>query len=428
MTSDNVSIEHAHQLRGVVRVPGDKSTSHRALMISALADGTSRIEGLSTGNDVASSAMIMEQLGAHVERDGSVVFVTGPEEGLRAAIAPLDCGNSGTTMRLLTGLVSSIHGDHDLVGDASLSQRPMDRVAIPLELMGALVQGRGKSVTAPLHVQGRSTLRAIDYHVPHASAQVKSSILFAGLVAQGVSSVLEDVRTRSTTEDMFRSAGINVESDDVAQGRRVTLHPGRPEACHWTVPGDPSQAAFFCVLGAVHRDAVLNIIDIDASPERTGFVGVLQRMGATIESEHRGTHLSLAVSSSALVATEIHSREIPSVDEVPILVVAASAATGVSAFRQMNELRIKESDRFEGSMELSRRLGCRVWSDGDDFFVEGIGGAEKFSTFEIDAELDHRMVMAAAVAGSAGSGCRIAGSATVASSYPHFFGDLAALQ
>jgi 3-phosphoshikimate 1-carboxyvinyltransferase len=151
-------------------------------------------------------------------------------------------------------------------------------------------------------------------------------------------------------------------------------------------------------------------------------------MGATIESEHRGTHLSLAVSSSALVATEIHSREIPSVDEVPILVVAASAATGVSAFRQMNELRIKESDRFEGSMELSRRLGCRVWSDGDDFFVEGIGGAEKFSTFEIDAELDHRMVMAAAVAGSAGSGCRIAGSATVASSYPHFFGDLAALQ
>ncbi len=426
--SDGVAIEPARALRGAVRVPGDKSTSHRALMISALANGASRIEGLSPGEDVASSARIMQELGAKVTRDGDVVHVSGPEEGLRASANPLDCGNSGTTMRLLTGLVSAIDGEHELIGDASLSQRPMDRVAVPLEQMGALVRGQGERVTAPLRVRGRAALRAIAYRVPVPSAQVKSSILFAALNATGTTSVREDVRTRSTTEDMFRDAGIDLESENEGFGRYVVLQPGRPKACSWSVPGDPSQAAFFCVLGAVHHDASIEILNIDASPERTGFVGVLQRMGASIDFDRGARHLSLTSSSSSLEATEIHSSEIPSVDEVPVLAVAAAAATGVSAFRAMGELRIKESDRFEGAMELTRKLGCRVWSDGDDFFIEGLASAEDFVRFDIDAGLDHRMVMAAAVAGAAGAGCTILGSSTVASSYPHFFDDLVSLQ
>ncbi len=197
-------------------------------MISGLAEGTSSIEGLSAGHDVGSSSKIMTQLGAEVERDGERLLVTGARDGLVPSSAPLDCGNSGTTMRLLTGLVSAIEGEHHLVGDRSLSLRPMDRVARPLGRMGALVEGVGERVTAPLRVLGSSRLRAIDYLVPEPSAQVKSAILIAGLSANGVTTVHEKLRTRTTTEDMFRLAGIDVESRDEKDGRSVTLHPGRP--------------------------------------------------------------------------------------------------------------------------------------------------------------------------------------------------------
>jgi len=425
--SDEQPVKASTKLRGLVQVPGDKSSSHRALLISALASGESVIDGLSPGADVRATAVIIGRLGAEVDQQGSSLHVLGPDEGLRPSTFALDCGNSGTTMRLLAGLVSGVEGVHDLVGDASLSARPMDRVAVPLGLMGAVVEGGGERVTAPLRVHGRAALRAIDYHVPTASAQVKSSILFAGLRANARTTVREDVRTRRTTEDMFRLAGIEIDSVDNGEGRVVTLRPGRPRASSWFVAGDPSQAAFFSVLGAIHDDAQIEIANIDATPERTGFVGVLVRMGADLLVEPRGSQLSLRARSSALVGIEVHSSDVPSVDEVPVLAVAAAAATGVSAFRDMGELRLKESDRFEGALDLVRRLGCRAWAEGDDFFIEGLASARRFSPFEIDAHLDHRMVMAAAVAGSAGQGCVIGGAATVSSSYPGFFSDLAAL-
>lgn len=304
----------------------------------------------------------------------------------------------------------------------------MDRVAIPLTLMGATVTGEGPRITAPLTIVGRSHLRGIDYHVPTASAQVKSSILLAGLFAQGPSTVFEDVRTRTTTEDMLRLAGVSVSSLDVDAGRRVSLTPGRPLAHSWRVPSDPSQAAFFCVLGLVHPHADIEIVDVEDSPERTGFVRVLQRMGADLVERPGSSGVTLRARSSALAATEIHAAEIPSVDEVPALSVAAAAATGVSSFRDMGELRLKESDRFEGSMALARLLGCRVWSEGDDFFIEGLAGADAFSSFAINAGLDHRIVMSSAVAGAAGHGCDIDGSDTVSSSYPGFFDDVAGLR
>lgn len=420
-------VEHAVQLRGSVRVPGDKSASHRALMLSALASGESTITGLSPGEDVASTSAILEQLGARrVDEDG-LVRLLGPDEGLHPSAAPLDCGNSGTTMRLLCGLVSGVRGAHQLVGDASLSKRPMDRVATPLGLMGSSVRGRGSSLTAPLTVESPKQLRGIDYHVPIASAQVKSAILLAGLSAEGATTVLEDVRTRSTTEDMLRASGIALVSDDRGAGRRVTLTPGRPRRHDWVVPGDPSQAAFFAVLGAIHPDAALEVLSLDDAPERVGFVSVLARMGAEVSLVDHGAFHALRARSSSLRATEVRADEVPSVDEVPVLSVAACAANGVSAFRSMGELRLKESDRFAGSLALAERLGCRSWSDGDDFFIEGLGSASRFSDFAFASSLDHRMVMASAVAGCAGNGCTIEGSSTVASSYPHFFRDLALL-
>jgi 3-phosphoshikimate 1-carboxyvinyltransferase len=330
-------------------------------------------------------------------------------------------------MRLLAGLVSGVRGVHALVGDESLSTRPMDRVATPLNLMGAKISGQGARLTAPLRVEGTSSLRSIDYVVPVASAQVKSAILLAGLAATGSTSVHEGVLTRTTTEDMLRHAGITVRSLVEPDGCIVTLTPGRPNATTWRIPGDPSQAAFFAVLGVIHDCAVLDIQLIDGSAQRIGFVDVLARMGAGITLVTLEGGVTLSIQSSELAGTEIHSHQVPSVDEVPILAVAAAAATGVSAFIDMAELRLKESDRFEGSMELARKLGCRVWQEGDDFFIEGLGSASAFQSFSFDAGLDHRMVMASAIAGTAGAGCTIHGADTVSSSYPDFFDDLARL-
>jgi 3-phosphoshikimate 1-carboxyvinyltransferase len=421
------AVARATKVRGSLAVPGDKSTSHRALMLSALAAGPSVVRGLSPGDDVRATAAILTRLGARIHARGDAVTVDGPEAGLHASADALECANSGTTMRLMTGVVSAIDGSHVLTGDASLSRRPMDRVAVPLGLMGATVSGRGERVFAPLSVRGSSVLRAIEYHVPAPSAQVKSAVLLAGLSAGGHTVVSEDVRTRATTEDMLVHAGLTVHSVEVGAGRVVTLTPGRPQAREWLVPGDPSQAAFFLVLAAVHADAEVEVRDVLVAPERVGYLDVLSRMGAPVSREETTRGATLRGASAQLHATEVHAAEVPSVDEVPILMVAAAAATGVSVFRGVGELRVKESDRFVGSLALARALGCRAWSEDDDLYVEGLGSAGAFATFTLDAGLDHRMAMAAAVAMTAGAGGVVAGSDTVASSYPDFFTDLESL-
>ena len=424
---DVATMSRAH---GRVRVPGDKSASHRAVLLSALAEGESTITGASPGRDVAATRRAVEQLGARVEA-GPTLTVLGPAEGLRPAPQPLDCENSGTTMRLLAGVLAAIAGRHELVGDASLSRRPMDRVAVPLERMGAGVSGQGPRCRAPLTVDGRRPLRAISYRVPVASAQVKSAVLLAALGADGPCEVEELVRTRTTTEDMLVDAGVAIASDESGLGRIVRVEPGRPRAREWSVAADPSQAAFFAVLGVVHRDALVALPGLERHAERVGFVDVLVRMGGRVTWSEDGPgaeRATLVAASSTLTGTEVRGEEIPSLDEVPALVVAAAAARGVSAFRSMAELRVKESDRFVAALELAHALGCASWADGDDFFVEGVGSASRFAPFALAAGLDHRVVMASAVAGAAGSGCRIIGVSTVATSYPHFFEDLASLR
>ena len=421
-------IEAAKSLKGVVLVPGDKSISHRALMLSALASGVSTITGLSQGEDVQATKQIIEQLGATTEISDGQLKVFGPDQGLRASAQELYCGNSGTTMRLLAGLLGGVSGHHVLTGDESLSRRPMNRVATPLRQMGLTIEGTGENTVAPLKIVSPSSLKAISYVVPVVSSQVKSAILLAALFAEAPSSVTENIRTRRHTEEMLQQAGVAITVTNSAEGRVIEIQPGRPLALEWDVPADPSQAAFFAVLGVIHPEASIEIPHVYFAPERVGYVNVLRRMGADIAIDQSNELADLIVSSSSLRATSIHANEIPSVDEVPILVVAACAAQGSTHFEAMGELRIKESDRFAQSVALARALGATVTVSGDDFMVEGLGSASNFRSFLFEAGLDHRMVMASAVAGIAGAGVELDDVSTVASSYPSFFSDVDALK
>lgn len=429
MTSlpDVVVVAPSQRLEGSAELPGDKSVSHRALMLSAYAEGTSSIEGLSPGADVTATLRIVEALGAHVSREGTQFTVEGGRDVLHASSAPLDCENSGTGMRLLIGFVAGIPGRHHLVGDASLSTRPMDRVAAPLHEMGAVVTGHGERLVAPITVKHRP-LRGISYHVPVPSAQVKSAILLAGLWAEGMTTVTEATPTRPNTEEMIREAGGDVTIEASAAGRSVTVRPGPLRAHDWRVPRDPSQAAFFVVAGLLATEGVVSCPHLYGDHTRIGYLSVLQRMGASVSISNEESGLvTVAVVPSELVATTIDAGEIPSLDEVPILAVAAAAAEGQTRFRDVGELRIKESDRFARTIELVTALGATAHGHGDDLIIDGLGSARKFAPLVVAAHEDHRMAMAAAIAGLVGSGAEIHGFATVASSFPTFLDVVASL-
>lgn len=421
-----MKVEAARRIRGIADTPGDKSISHRALLISALAEGTSEISGHSHGEDVVRTKIIMQQLGATITGD-STLTVRGTRKGLSPSDGTLYCGNSGTTMRLLMGLLGGIDGEHLLDGDSSLRQRPMDRVATPLALMGVATYGQGIEQTAPLRICTPGKLEAINYSVPVPSAQVKSALLFAALHAEGVTTISESVRTRTNTEDMLAIAGVEISISNSTKGRSISLTPSRPASHRWAVPQDPSQAAFFLIAGVIHPDAEITVRDVYAAQERTGFLNVLQRMGAAIDVERHGDVFSATSRSSSLTGTTISSAEIPSVDEVPILTVAAAAAAGTTTFLDMAELRIKESNRFQGSIELARSLGAAVDVDGDSFTVTGTGSSQNFQLITGGEAGDHRMTMATAIAGWCGQGAEIQHSDSVLSSFPGFFQLLSSL-
>jgi 3-phosphoshikimate 1-carboxyvinyltransferase len=412
-------------LHGVAETPGDKSISHRALMISALATGESTVHGLSRGHDVLGTASALRSLGIGFE-DDTTVIVHGGADRMVAPSEHLDCGNSGTTIRLLLGLLAGRGIQATLVGDASLTGRPMDRVKVPLELMGASVQGQGQRCQPPVAVSRLGTLNGIDYTLPVASAQVKSAILFAGLFASGETIVREHSPTRIHTEEMFAEAGIAI-STTTGDTIATTLQAGLPQARTWHIPGDPSQAAFFVVAGLLGADAAVTITNLYPGPGRSGFLDVLIRMGATIQRTISHRTMDVTASSSELVGTEILATEIPSLDEVPILSVAASAARGTTIFRDVGELRVKESDRYAQSAMLARSLGATVSEQGDDLIIEGLGSAQRFHHISLDPHGDHRMAMSAAIAGSVGSGASISDISCVETSFPGFFDQLGGL-
>ena len=414
-------------LVGAIDVPGDKSISHRALLLSALAEGTSTITGLSTGGDVTRTRQAVEALGADVVDEGGRVTVHGGRSRLSSPSTTIDLGNSGTGMRLLAGVVATLAGTTHLTGDDSLRTRPMDRVAEPLTLMGATVAGEGTRCLPPLAVTG-GALRGIDYTPPMASAQVKSAVLLAGLDAEGETVVREPVATRAHTEEMLADAGADVTVEPWGEGRVVRLRRSTLGARVWEVPGDPSQAAFWVVAGAVVPGSRITVEQVHLGAERIGFLHVLIRMGADVTLHDIGGDVgSITACSSPLVGTTVASSEIPSLDEVPILAIAALVADGPTRFRDVGELRVKESDRLEGTARLVRAFGGTATVEGDDLVVEG--GTTPVPG-RVDADGDHRMAMAAAVAAAAGPSAEpsvIRGWEAVATSYPGFADTLARL-
>ena len=406
---------------GSVRVPGDKSITHRALLFGAMAKGTSHIGGALTSLDARSSARVLRRLGAEVSplRAGEVLVIRGRGR-LRRPDGVLDCGNSGTTTRLLLGLLAGHRFPATLTGDASLRRRPMRRVTLPLSQMGARFVERGGD-GLPLTVRG-APLRPLRYQMPVSSAQIKSSLLLAG-VAGGVEVQLREPggRSRDHTERLLRAFGYEVEERD----GWIAFRPlGRIEPFDLQVPGDPSSAAFLAGAAVLAEAGELRIAGVGVNPTRTGFFDVLRRMGATVAVEEETGHFGepvadLVVAPSPLRSVEVGAAEIPGlIDEIPMLAALASRAEGTSVFRQVGELRVKESDRLGLIAENLRAVGTRAEVSGDDLHVTG-GDAPPRGPVRTAG--DHRLAMAFAVLGTLpGARVRIDDLACAAVSFPDF--------
>jgi 3-phosphoshikimate 1-carboxyvinyltransferase len=420
----------AGPLRGTIRVPGDKSISHRALMLSALAVGESRISGLLEGEDVLATAAAMRAMGAQVERTGDRewrVHGVGVGSLLQPAQA-LDMGNSGTSTRLLMGLIASHPISAKFVGDASLSNRPMSRVIEPLSLMGAAFEA-SVGGRLPLTLRGASPAVPITYRLPVASAQVKSAILLAGLNTPGITTVIEPVPTRDHSERMLKGFGGNLTVDVDAAGTRTIRITGeaelRPQQIE--VPGDPSSAAFFIVAALLVPGSDLTVANVGLNPTRAGLIEVLRQMGGSIEvlnpREVGGEPVAdLRVRASPLKGIEIDPTIAPSmIDEYPILFVAAALAEGKTVTSGLDELRVKESDRLAVMAAALTAAGARVTETVDGLTIDGTGGEPLEGGGPIATHLDHRIAMSMAVAGLASyHGVEVDDTRPIATSFPAF--------
>jgi 3-phosphoshikimate 1-carboxyvinyltransferase len=455
VAADAALVRPAARLRGDLTLPGDKSISHRALMLATLAEGESRIAGAGDGADVRSTAAICAALGVAVERiaaedDGPTPTVdyrgvSPGVVGLREPGAGRDCGNSGTSLRLFSGIVAGLPFRTVLDGDDSLRRRPVARIIEPLRAMGATLHARSDDSLPPLTVIGRSPLVAVDRWTPVPSAQVKSAILLAALRADGTTTVREAVATRDHTERMFRARGIAVRSEVLpaaeAAGRdgavAVQVQGGqRVQAIDERVPGDVSAAAFWLVAGSVHPDADLTLRNVGMNPTRRAVVDLLRAMGASIEETRAdgsavgraddgvGEPIAdLRVRSSELRPIALGPSDVAAaIDEIPVLCLAAAVAGGTTTIRGAGELRHKESDRISGTADGLRALGADVAVEGDDLTIRG---GSPLRGAVVDSLDDHRLAMTFAIAGLLASGeTTVLRPGSAAISYPGFFDDL----
>lgn len=416
---DVLAVPPGGPLRGELRVPGDKSISHRALLLAALADGVSSISGLSDGADVAATAAAVRALGAATEPAGGDLQVRGGE--LRAPPGPIDVGNSGTTIRLLAGIAAGCPFTTVLGGDASVNRRPMGRVTEPLRLMGAEVDGVEGGRRAPLRITG-GELHGICWQPPVASAQVKGAVLLAGLFADGETVVREPVPTRAHTEEMLAAFGADVR----AAGGEVAVRASRPAPFDLAVPGDPSAAAFWIVGAAIVPGSEVTVLDTYHGQARDGYLRVLQRMGADVTATPTGDRrVRLTCRAGPLRGVTVAASEIADlIDEIPVLAVAAATADGPTRFEGAGELRHKESDRLRSVLAGLATLGAPAEVDGDTLVVHG--GA-RLRAGPLDAAGDHRIAMAFCIGALAAAGEEtiISGWRSVATSYPGFVEDLA---
>lgn len=413
------------KVSGVVRPPGDKSISHRVLMLAGLARGTSEIEGLLTGDDVKSTARILRQLSDDISpvRDGKTVTVRG--HPLTAPRSRLNCGNSGTTARLMLGILAGQRFAATLSGDASLRRRPMRRVTEPLRTMGAHITEKGGDAL-PLTIRG-GRLHPLTYTTPVASAQIKSALLFAGLTGRVGVTIREPYRSRDHTERLLVHLGLGLHERDGA----VVYEP-EPRSVvpsfRLAVPGDASSAAFLIAAAVLAEAGELVIENVGVNPTRTGFLVALDRMGAHVERvnlrDQGGEPVAdLVARPASLRGTEVTAAEVPTLlDEVPMLAALASRAAGETVFREVGELRVKESNRLELIAANLRAVGAEAETRGNDLFVRG---GTRPARGRVDTARDHRLAMAFAVLGTVpGADVRLSERASVAISYPRFFSDL----
>lgn len=418
----------ASRLSGKVTLPGDKSISHRAAMLLAMAHGTARIENFAASDDCASTLACLRALGVEILIENSCVSIKGVgKTGFQKPLGELDCGNSGTTMRLLAGILAGQGFESVLTGDGSLRSRPMKRIIEPLGSMGVkihAVDGR-----APIRIEGRSPLQAIDYKPSAASAQLKSCVLLAGLLAEGRTSVLEKTPTRDHTERMLRYLGVNIDSSANGDGTLLTvLGDSVLTAREIRIPGDISSAAFFIAAAACLEGSEIIMENTGLNPSRTAIIGVLRKFGANIEITNeteagnepvgdlrvRGGHLLTIGSSNVLDGPIIASL----IDEIPILAIFGTQIKGGLEIRDAGELRIKESDRLSAVAENLKQMGARIEEYPDGLKIErsALKGAK------IDSCGDHRIAMAFAIAGLMAEGeTEIDGAECAAVSFPAFF-------
>ena len=422
------TVSQATSLSGTIHLPADKSISHRAALLSALGEGSSRIAGFPEAADPQSTLSCLRQLGVDTEwreADGSLRIEGRGLDGLEAPDAPLDCGNSGTTMRLLAGILAGQPFESTLTGDASLRARPMERIAAPLRQMGAEVALTDGG--APLRISGTGRagpLRPIEYELPVASAQVKSCVLLAGLFAEGETTVIEPVRARDHTERML---GLSVTTQDGA--RHITARGGvPPRARPWSVPKDFSAAAFFLVGASIAPEGELHLPGTGMNPSRNAFLDVLRAMGADIDAQHERTKGSepradLTVRPARLQGVQVGGPRIPNlIDEIPVLAVAGTCAEGRTEVRDAAELRVKETDRIAAMAKGLRALGATVAPFEDGLAVDG---PQPLTGADVNSQGDHRVAMALAVAALAAEGrTTITGAEAAQVSFPSFWDEL----
>ena len=415
----------ANGLSGELTVPGDKSISHRSIMLGSIAKGTTAIRGFLQGADCLSSIACFRKMGVEIQNDGDLVTVKGLGlRGLKAPTDTLDVGNSGTTTRLMSGILAAQNFSCRVNGDSSIQKRPMKRIMLPLSMMGANITSELGNDCAPLRITG-SNLHGIAYDSPVASAQVKSSILFAGLYADGVTSVTEPAVSRNHTELMFESFGVDIKTE----GRTATVHPASElYAQEIEVPGDISSAAYFIAAGLITPNSEITIKNVGINPTRDGILRVCEMMGANVKLEVKGGGVGepiadITVSTTTLHGCEIGGNIIPTlIDEIPIIAIMAATAEGDTIIKDAAELKVKESNRIDVMVSNLSAMGASIEATDDGMIIHG---GKPLHGAAIDSKLDHRIAMSFAVASLIADGeTEILGSECVDISYPTFYRDI----
>lgn len=415
-------------LKGRIRVPGDKSISHRSIIFGSLAKGVTTVRDILRGEDVLSTMQVFRDLGVQIEDDGNLVKIHGVGfEGLQAPKNKLDMGNSGTSIRLISGVLAGQDFEAEMFGDDSLSKRPMDRVTIPLRQMGVEIAGRTERDLPPLKMKGSRELKSIHYQLPVASAQVKSALIFAALQAQGESVIIEKEITRNHTEDMIAQFGGQIE----VEGKEIRIQGGQEfTAQEVTVPGDISSAAFWLVAGLIVPDSKIILENVGINETRTGILEVIEAMGGRMtlsDVDPVAKSATITVETSELKGTEIGGEIIPRlIDELPIIALLATQAQGRTVIRDAEELKVKETDRIQVVADALNSMGAAITPTEDGMIIEGktpLHGAQ-VNTFG-----DHRIGMMTAIAALlAQSGqVELERSEAIKTSYPSFFRDLEGL-